>query len=94
MIYKPASQSYNALDFIIFAVYMTYFALKLQPSDIPFLLLETKEKNENFGTSLLLSNSPMSPKIVNGSFAAIYDSNEIFDLRVGLGESPCKYIFY
>lgn len=33
---------------------------------------DTREKNENFGTSLLLANSPMSPKIVNGSFAAIY----------------------
>ncbi|XP_018322462.1 histidine decarboxylase [Agrilus planipennis] len=40
-------------------------------------LKDTRELNENFGTSLLLSNSPMSPKIVNGSFAAIYDQKEI-----------------
>lgn len=29
----------------------------------------------NFGTSLLLCNSPMTPKLVNGSFAAIIDEN-------------------
>ncbi|KAF5283291.1 hypothetical protein FQA39_LY17355 [Lamprigera yunnana] len=39
-------------------------------------LADTKKRNENFGTSLLLANSPMSPKIVNGSFAAVYDENE------------------
>lgn len=37
---------------------------------------ETREKNEAFGSSLLLANSPMSPKIVNGSFAAIFDADE------------------
>ncbi|XP_044265618.1 histidine decarboxylase isoform X1 [Tribolium madens] len=40
-------------------------------------LADTKNRNENFGTSLLLSNSPMSPKIVNGSFAAIYDRDDV-----------------
>lgn len=40
---------------------------------------ETKKRNSNFGTSLLLANTPMSPKIVNGSFAAIFDSNELFN---------------
>nr|XP_033341538.1 histidine decarboxylase isoform X1 [Megalopta genalis]XP_033341539.1 histidine decarboxylase isoform X1 [Megalopta genalis] len=39
---------------------------------------DTREKNENFGSSLLLANSPMSPKIVNGSFAAIYDTADVF----------------
>lgn len=34
---------------------------------------ETRVKNADFGSSLLLANSPMSPKIVNGSFAAIFD---------------------
>jgi hypothetical protein len=42
---------------------------------------EIKEKNESFGTSLLLANigpnSPMSPKIVDGSFAALFDNNEV-----------------
>lgn len=41
-------------------------------------LAETRVRNSHFGTSLLLANSPMSPKIVNGSFAAIFDSNELF----------------
>lgn len=41
-----------------------------------FHLKETREKNEAFGSSLLLANSPMSPKIVNGSFAAIFDADE------------------
>lgn len=30
----------------------------------------------SFGTSLLLSNTPMSPKVVNGSFAAIFEKDE------------------
>ncbi|OQV26042.1 Histidine decarboxylase [Hypsibius exemplaris] len=37
---------------------------------------ETEEKKE-FGVSLLLANSPLSPKFVNGSFAAIFGSSEI-----------------
>ena len=37
---------------------------------------ETRERNANFGSSLLLANSPMSPKIVNGSFAAIFDNGD------------------
>lgn len=43
---------------------------------IRFTFSETREKNEAFGSSLLLANSPMSPKIVNGSFAAIFDTDE------------------
>uniref|UniRef100_A0A8D8X543 Histidine decarboxylase n=1 Tax=Cacopsylla melanoneura TaxID=428564 RepID=A0A8D8X543_9HEMI len=39
-------------------------------------LKETKGKNALFGSSLLLANSPMSPKIVNGSFAAVFDTDE------------------
>ena len=38
-------------------------------------IAEIKEKNESFGTSLLLANigpnSPNTPKIVDGSFAGI-----------------------
>ncbi|XP_050585389.1 histidine decarboxylase isoform X1 [Bombus affinis] len=57
---------------------------------------ETNEKNENFGSSLLLANSPMSPKIVNGSFAAIYDTADVFEectkafgqLRLEARDSP------
>lgn len=40
------------------------------------IISDTREKNEAFGSSLLLANSPMSPKIVNGSFAAIFDADE------------------
>ena len=44
-------------------------------------ILEIKEKNPHFGSSLLLANigpnSHMSPKIVNGSFAALFDSNDV-----------------
>lgn len=43
---------------------------------ILFNTTDTREKNEAFGSSLLLANSPMSPKIVNGSFAAICDTDE------------------
>ncbi|XP_033360061.1 histidine decarboxylase isoform X2 [Bombus vosnesenskii] len=59
-------------------------------------LADTREKNENFGSSLLLANSPMSPKIVNGSFAAIYDTADVFEectkafgqLRLEARDSP------
>lgn len=40
------------------------------------IISDTREKSEAFGSSLLLANSPMSPKIVNGSFAAIFDADE------------------
>ncbi|XP_017783100.1 PREDICTED: histidine decarboxylase [Nicrophorus vespilloides] len=49
----------------------------IAPTRVKVPLKETKVKNENFGTSLLLANSPMSPKIVNGSFAGIYDQGEV-----------------
>lgn len=34
-------------------------------------------KRKDFGMSLILSNTPMSPKFINGSFAAIFDNNDI-----------------
>jgi len=44
-------------------------------------LKEIKEKNESFGTSLLLANigpnSPNTPKIVDGSFAALFDTDDV-----------------
>lgn len=40
-------------------------------------LSDIKKRTPEFGTSLLLSNSPMTPKIINGSFVAIFDSNDI-----------------
>ena len=48
---------------------------------IYFFCAEIKEKNPHFGSSLLLANiganSHMSPKIVNGSFAALFDNNDV-----------------
>ncbi|XP_026842570.1 histidine decarboxylase isoform X2 [Drosophila persimilis] len=56
-------------------------------------LKDTKEKSEAFGSSLLLSNSPMSPKVVNGSFAGIFDADEFLaktyaGIRIAHQESP------
>ncbi|CAB3382505.1 Hypothetical predicted protein [Cloeon dipterum] len=59
-------------------------------------LAETREKNADFGSSLLLANSPMSPKIVNGSFAAIFDNSDVLrefarkfsQLRLDVKDSP------
>ncbi|KAJ6225017.1 hypothetical protein RDWZM_003562 [Blomia tropicalis] len=39
-------------------------------------LAEINKKSTAFGTSLLLSNSPMTPKIINASFMAIFDNND------------------
>ncbi|KAG5683156.1 hypothetical protein PVAND_012454 [Polypedilum vanderplanki] len=57
------------------------------------LLKDTREKNEAFGSSLLLANSPMSPKVVNGSFAAIIDADEFLakayaGIRIANQDSP------
>ena len=41
--------------------------VKANPTKTPKL----QQLAANFGTSLLLCNSPMTPKLVNGSFAAI-----------------------
>ncbi|GAB0088367.1 Histidine decarboxylase [Sergentomyia squamirostris] len=56
-------------------------------------LKDTREKNEAFGSSLLLANTPMSPKIVNGSFAAIFDADEFLakayaGIRIANQDSP------
>lgn len=65
---------------------------------ISFHFPETREKNEAFGSSLLLANSPMSPKIVNGSFAAIFDTDEFLakayaGIRMAVKLIPTKPIF-
>ncbi|GBP64265.1 Histidine decarboxylase [Eumeta japonica] len=41
------------------------------------MIPEARELNSTFGTSLLLANSPMSPKIVNGTHAAICDYEQV-----------------
>ena len=64
-----------------------------------FLIAETR-KNKGFGTSLLLANRPMSPKIINGSFAAIFDNNDVlFEFAKKLsqfryGENDCPGNYY
>jgi histidine decarboxylase len=40
-------------------------------------LAEIKKRTPGFGTSLLLSNSPMTPKIINASFVAIFDQQDL-----------------
>ena len=59
------------------AYYFFFFYLVL----MKLLIVEIKEKNPSFGTSLLLShigpNSHMTPKVVNGSFAALFDNTDV-----------------
>ncbi|XP_071537873.1 aromatic-L-amino-acid decarboxylase isoform X2 [Panulirus ornatus] len=62
------------------------------------VFLKDTRKNPDFGTSLLLANSPMSPKIVNGSFAAIFDNSDVLfefakklqQLKLDVQDSPGK----
>lgn len=59
-----------------------------------YLFTETRNWNNNFGASLLLANSPMSPKVVNGSFAALFDNGDDWSqklLRIEMKDSSCKY---
>lgn len=39
-------------------------------------LAELKKQDPEFGSSLLLSNSPMTPKVVNGSYVAMFEGEE------------------
>lgn len=34
---------------------------------------------KEFGMSLVLSNVPMSPKLINGSYAAFFDNNSMVE---------------
>ncbi|CAC5419651.1 hdc [Mytilus coruscus] len=47
--------------------------------EIPILRVPrvTPLKRKDYGISLLLSNVPMSPKLINGSFAALFDNNDV-----------------
>lgn len=45
---------------------------------------DIKDKSDAFGSSLLLSNSPLSPKIINGSFAAIFDDEFLAKTYAGV----------
>ncbi|CAN8002592.1 unnamed protein product, partial [Ixodes hexagonus] len=41
-------------------------------------LAEVKRQEPEFGTSLLLSNSPLTPKVVNGSFVAFFEDSNVW----------------
>ncbi|KAJ2938187.1 hypothetical protein O0L34_g18526 [Tuta absoluta] len=68
----------------------------VKPKKPRISLKETRELNATFGTSLLLANSPMSPKIVNGTHAAICDYEDVLNscaqtfaqLKMELKDSP------
>ena len=64
---------------------------------------EIKEQNPHFGTSLLLANigtnSAETPKMINGSFAALFDNKDVtkdFARRVSedLGKTSGKNLFH
>lgn len=50
-----------------------------EKDDLPVLRVPrvTPLKRKDYGISLLLSNVPMSPKLINGSFAALFDNNDV-----------------
>lgn len=64
-----------------------------------YVISETRELNATFGTSLLLANSPMSPKIVNGTHVAICDYEQVLSscaqtfaqLKMEPKDSPGKF---
>ncbi|XP_039301060.1 histidine decarboxylase-like, partial [Nilaparvata lugens] len=72
--------------------------LTRSPSRVKVRLAETRERNANFGSSRLLANSPMSTKIVNGSFVAVFDNggavsqcaNVLSNLQTQSKDSPGK----
>lgn len=94
---KYSGATYDTL-YIIFSIKILYYQLRFfTVVSFIYFFTEIKEKNENFGTSLLLSNLPTSPKIVNGSFAAIYDQGDVLvefsktiKLRKDAQDSPGK----
>ncbi|XP_064471206.1 histidine decarboxylase-like isoform X2 [Ornithodoros turicata] len=49
-------------------------ALDVAPHKVS--LAEIKKHDPDFGTSLLLANSPMTPKVVNGSFVALFEGDD------------------
>ncbi|ELU18925.1 hypothetical protein CAPTEDRAFT_180248 [Capitella teleta] len=49
-------------------------------------------RRKDFGMSLILSNVPMSPKFINGSFAALFDTNDIIvDYARELGRNSVDF---
>ena len=59
----------------------------------PLSMSEIRRRNPSFGTSLLLSHSPMTPKVMNGSYVAIFepgDGLQEFLDRNGILRIACK----
>lgn len=46
-------------------------------NELKVMRREPSLKRKDYGMSLILSNVPMSPKFINGSFAAIFDNNDV-----------------
>ena len=44
---------------------------------VPALQRLPSLKKKDYGISLVLSNVPMSPKVINGSFAALFDNSDV-----------------
>ncbi|KAG8194084.1 hypothetical protein JTE90_003028 [Oedothorax gibbosus] len=42
----------------------------------PHSMAEVRRRNPSFGTSLLLANTPMTPKVMNASFVAIFETGD------------------
>ena len=48
-------------------------------SPLGLIRRQSMANNKEFGMSLILSNVPRSPKVINGSFAALFDTNIIIE---------------
>ncbi|XP_054723340.1 histidine decarboxylase-like isoform X2 [Uloborus diversus] len=65
------------------------------PRRAPFMA-DIRKRNPTFGTSMLLINSPMTPKVMNGSYVALFENGdnlkELLDrngaLRIACKDSP------
>lgn len=71
--------------------------LSISEPPVKVSLREVKKRTPGFGTSLLLSNSPMTPKVINGSFVALFENHDIMQefvkqfggsLNIGAATSP------
>ncbi|CAG9794326.1 unnamed protein product [Diatraea saccharalis] len=99
-------EDWNEIKFVTSEILMEVFGSEngniVVPKKPRISLKETRELNATFGTSLLLANSPMSPKIVNGTHAAICDYEQVLtscaqtfaQLKMEPKDSPGKIEFY
>ena len=52
-------------------------AAKVPAPRVPALQRLPSLKKKDYGISLVLSNVPMSPKVINGSFAALFENSDV-----------------